>query len=502
MEQSNLLKIISNYGSRLWSMFSVFIFVPIYIKFFGIENYAVIGFYTLLLGIISFADSGMSSAIIKEFSLENTANYKYSVLRKIENLYLFICITICLNICLFSGFISVKWLNSSSISSELLQYYVVLIGIGTAIQLLSSLYFGALFGIGLQVKSNIYQIIWNIFKAGIVLLPVIFFKASLSFYFILQIICNILYVLVLRFSVIKILKKECSNKLQNFLTGIPKHMLTYIGGMTFIAIISAINSQADKITISTYFTLKEFGYYNIASILSQIPVILAAPITLFVFPLFSKFAYSDNKSVHDIFNKVTFLLILIVLPVSFSLLFFNKEILFLWANKNIEFNMYGVLGQVITLLTIGSLFLALQFPFFYLLLSKGKTKYTIYQGVIQLVVGIPLLYFCASLGGITAVPFPWILINFGSFIFLMIIVFKNFLKIDLASFFKRNYLIPVFINIILVVLIYYIFKKVNVFPLVWIIMFCILSVTVNVLIDNFLNKRNRLDYIHLFNFPK
>lgn len=45
------------------------------------------------------------------------------------------------------------------------------------------------------------------------------------------------------------------------------------------------------------------------------------------------------------------------------------------------------------ILILGSLFLALQFPLYYLLLSKGKTKYTIYQGVIQLFIGLPLLFF-------------------------------------------------------------------------------------------------------------
>ena len=70
MEQSNLAKLISNYGSRLWSMVSVFVFIPLYIKFLGSDNYGLIGFYALLLGVISFADSGMSSAVVKEFSQE------------------------------------------------------------------------------------------------------------------------------------------------------------------------------------------------------------------------------------------------------------------------------------------------------------------------------------------------------------------------------------------------------------------------------------------------
>ena len=96
MKNSNIGKLISNFGSRIWSLVSVFIFVPLYIHYLGIENYAIIGFYTLILGIISFADAGMSSAVIREFSHDNSTLYKYSVLRKVENLYWTICICISL----------------------------------------------------------------------------------------------------------------------------------------------------------------------------------------------------------------------------------------------------------------------------------------------------------------------------------------------------------------------------------------------------------------------
>jgi O-antigen/teichoic acid export membrane protein len=40
-----------------------------------------------------------------------------------------------------------------------------------------------------------------------------------------------------------------------------------------IALISSVNSQADKIIASSFFSLKTFGYYNIASMLAQVPIL-------------------------------------------------------------------------------------------------------------------------------------------------------------------------------------------------------------------------------------
>jgi hypothetical protein len=71
MKNSNVGKLVSNYGSRLWSLISVFIFTPLYIHYLGIESYAIIGFYNFIIGYNQSADAGMSSAIIKEFSLQS-----------------------------------------------------------------------------------------------------------------------------------------------------------------------------------------------------------------------------------------------------------------------------------------------------------------------------------------------------------------------------------------------------------------------------------------------
>ena len=91
MKHSNFWNIVSNYGSKVWGLVSVFIFIPLYIKYLGIESYGVVGFSALLMGILSFADGGLSSAIIKEFSAENSFSYKYSLLKSTEKIYIILC---------------------------------------------------------------------------------------------------------------------------------------------------------------------------------------------------------------------------------------------------------------------------------------------------------------------------------------------------------------------------------------------------------------------------
>lgn len=503
MKNSNIGKLISNFGSRILSLFSVFIFVPLYIHYLGIENYAIIGFYTLILGIISFADAGMSSAVIREFSHDNTALYKYSVLRKVENLYWTICICITLILIFSSNLIAEKWLHTENIPIERLAYFIKLIGIGVPIQLVSSLYYGALFGLNEQVRANSYQILWNIARAALVIVLFIVFKPSLEIYFIWQIICNLIYIIALRFSIIRILS-QTENKLKNILDGIPKSILSYVGGMTLIAVISAVNSQADKIITSSFFSLKVYGFYNIASLLAQIPVIIATPLTMFVFPLFSKFStkQDDSEKLNICFEKISFILNVLIFPAVILLIIYAKEIILLWAGKSIDVAILPDIVFVLRMLSVGSLFLALQFPFYYLLLSKGKTKYTIYQGVVQVLIGIPSLYFCAKHYGIRGIGLPWILINLGSFIYLCIICFSKYINLNYKKFFIYYILVPFFITFIVCISIHYLYKVTNEqYFSVYFVFSSILSVFVSILISNKINNKNLFSYKDLYNFP-
>lgn len=440
---SNFLKILSNYGAKILNIFSVFIFIPIYIKYLGIESFSVISFYTLILGIISFADSGISSAVIKEFSLQNTTNYKYALLRNIELLYIIICTALLILLMMGSKFIAIKWLNTQTIPIVDLTYYIRLISIGVTLQLFSSLYFGALFGLGNQVITNSFQIIWNLSKNGVVILLFIFYKNTLEVYLAWQIVINIIYLIVLRYILMKKLRNASTTKLLKTEKKIPKHVLSYISGMSLIAIISAFNIQIDKIVVSSYFTLDILGYYSISSILSQTPVMACTPLVFFVFPIFSKLSLNQNHNflkLQIVFKKVIYFLLILSIPILLTILIYTQEILVLWiGHKAITNNLHDIV-IVTKLLVIGSFFMVLQLPFFYYLLSKNKTKYMMFQGIAQIIIEVPILYFCILNFGIKGVGIPWIIINIFALIYLMYIVFNKYLPKAIFIFTLKAFL--------------------------------------------------------------
>ena len=499
---SNIIKILSNYIGKLWNILSIFLLVPIYIHYLGLENYGIISFYAVILGVISFADAGMSSAIVKEFALDEKSSLKYHILRKIEVIYWSVVILISLLIISFSGVIANKWLTAEHINFQDLRNYIILIGIGVGFQLVSSVYFGALFGLGKQISANIYQIIWTTCKSLLVIALFEIIDSSLYVFLTWQIVCNVAYIVFLRWHAVKKLKENDSNIIPiPFSHPIPKRILTYISGMTLVSIISSINLQSDKLVISYFFSLKIFSFYTIASVLSQIPVMICAPLASFVFPLLSRFANRVDEF-KDVFKTFTILTYLFIFSSSFLIFFYPLEFFTLWSRQNIDNQISSELNLLIKLLTLGSIFLAMQFPFYYTLIANSKTRYTVYQGLFQVLIGVPLLVFFANYYGIKYTGVSWLLINLFAFVYLMIVCLKKYIHIGVSDFIVRYILVQVIVGFLIAWLGHTLYQLYSIPFIVVILLSGSLSFFLILILGNIIDKRNLLSYKHLYNFPR
>lgn len=496
----NALSILSTYVNKLWGFVSVFLFIPIYIRYLGMEAYAVIGFYALLLGVISFADAGLSSAVTREFAAFNTANYKYSILRLIEKIYALICISIALLIFFCAPIIAEYWLTSKTIPITTLTYYIRLIGVGISIQLISSLYYGALFGIDYQVQANFYQVVWSVSRSLGAIVVMLIVGKTLEVFFICQIICNVIYVFKIRTKVITILKGFIGH-LYIEIKKLPRNIMEYVGGMSLVAIISSINSQVDKIVISSAFSLTIYGYYTLVSSLSQLPTMLSTPLAVSLFPRFSNLASENKLSViKKNLMKFSFVLNVIVFIVYAILLFYPSEILYLWTKDAVDPSYMNEVVLTIRLLSTGSTFLALQLLLFYALLSFGKTKYTIYQGAFQVVIGVPLSYSLVNKIGLAGAGISWTIINLGAYIFLFIIVSSKYVKFNKATYLFYYTFVPLLMSISIFGGGYLLYSRLEANFIVSILISTLLALLLNLLFYNDKNNLPPFSFKHLLNF--
>lgn len=486
---TNLRKnIFANYLGKIWGLISVYIFIPVYIKLLGIESYAVINFYSVLLIIMFFADAGLSATLNREIARIDDNKYLRTLLFTIERLYLGISIIIVILICSMSGFLSKNWLKSETISEENISFYIKLMGGCISLQLSTTLYNSGLMGLQKQVLSNTIQILWSATRSGLVILPLLFMP-TLTTFFLWQLIVNLFFFFLTRYY---LWKNIPSNNMPVFDFQIIKTVGKFALGMMMMSIISSLNSQIDKLVISKMLSLTQFGYYSLASVLGQSPLIFITPIAIAILPIMTKLSEEKNKfELINIFHKNSFIIATVACTLSMILFLYTKDFVIIWThNLGIAQN----INNVSKVLLIGGTFLAFQYMPYYLAIANGHTKTNVRLGIIVVICIIPGLFFFVEKYGLIGASFPWLLLNILSTFYLGYFIIKKFLVGEFKRWVFQDTLLPLFITSSIGAIIYFITKELpkGYFVLFYSIIAGIISLFINWAIYNQINNTNKI----------
>lgn len=490
--------IIANYIGKLWGFLSIFVFVRFYIDLLGIESYAIINFYTVILGLLAFADAGLTATLTRQLARDIEISEKSNLVYTFERIYIYICLIITITIILSSNYIANNFLQSKLYTPENVSYYLRLIGIGVALQLFSTLYEGGLNGLQHQVLTNKVKIVWSLFRSGVVLLP-IYFYPKLDVYFIWQILCNIILIIFFR----NTLKNYLLSKSPSFSLSLLKANGKYALGMMGIALISAINIQIDKLVTSKYLSMEQFGYYSIASTLSQVPTMIVIPVMAAIFPLFSMYvSQNNNQLIENNFHKYSFLITVISAPISLCLFLYSIPVVDLWIGKPF---IAENINYVLKMLVFGSFFLCLQLTPFYLALANGYTKINLYTGILGLIVVVPLIIYSVKNYGMIGATIPWVLINICTFLFVGFYIVNRFISKQKFQWIVWDILIPILITfgVGLVIYMFFCLFSYKYLFVISSVLIGLLSIILNVLIYNKRNVENPLiDFSKIISFRK
>ena len=150
---------VANYVGSFCQAILGFLFVPLYIKYLGIESYGLIGFSVSLSAILRLADLGLSSTLSREFArcsaLADSAQQMRSLLKTLQTIYWAISFLVALLIVAAASLIARYWINLGSLDVTVVQNAVILMGLTAALQGPMSLYIGGVFGLQRHVLGNV-----------------------------------------------------------------------------------------------------------------------------------------------------------------------------------------------------------------------------------------------------------------------------------------------------------------------------------------------------------
>lgn len=405
--------IIANIIGRAWGFISVYLFVPLYLKFLGIEAYGLVGFYSTLLGVLAFADMGFTATLNREMARlsvqEDSAEDMRNLLRTYEATYAVISLLLSLSLWISAPFIAEYWLQSKTLPLHEITAALRLMGIAIALQLPSGLYIGGLMGLQRQVHANYLQILWGVVRGlGAVLVLWLFSQTILAFA-LWQLIANAIYCLFSRIVLWRVLSLDSGLSQPQFKWQVFRDTWRYAAGMTGMALNSILLTQTDKLVVSKMLPLEMLGYYSLAGSIAMIPLTLASPIVLAVFPrITGLIAMEDRTELIQLYHRTSELVAVIIIPAGLTIAIFAADLIFVWTGSVITAQRTGI---VTSLLLGGQLLQAITVVPFYLALAFGNVRLNLQIGVVSIILITPLLYYLIKNYGIEGAGFSWLFMN-------------------------------------------------------------------------------------------
>lgn len=436
--------IFANLAGRAWGFISVYLFVPLYLKYLGVEAYGLVGFYSTLLGVLAFADLGFSATLNREMARLSAAKDDAAMrdlLRTYEVSYLWISGILAVGVFLAAPLISERWLQSSTLPPEEIATAIRIMGISIALQLPAGLYVGGLMGLQMQVRANSVQVAWGVYRGGGAVLALMFVSPTILSFAVWQLISNAVYCYSCRHSLWQLVPADRDRPPARFRRSVFMSSWRYASGMTGMGLLSVILTQVDKLAVSKMLSLEMLGFYSIAGALAAVPLMAASPVAAAIFPRFTELvALGDFATLRRLYHKTSELVALTVIPAGLVLVFFAHETVLAWTGSTVTATNTALAA---TLLLGGQLLQALTLVPYYVALAHGNIRLNLRVGVASAVLVTPLLIVLVRQFGLVGAGLSWLIMNVATFGPYMYFFHRSLLPGEFARWLKSSVVLPV-----------------------------------------------------------
>jgi O-antigen/teichoic acid export membrane protein len=490
--------IFANIFGKFWSFFSIFLFVPLYIKILGFESFSIVSFTLVIAALISVLDAGLTATLEREFARTDISLVnKFKKFRTLESLYLIILFVTIVLLCSFSDLISHKWLHLNSYSDGQISKIFKLVSLEVGFQMLFRFYLGGLFGLEKQVTANIFQISWGICRNGFVLIGILLIP-TLEMFFIWQSIATVVFSILLKI----ILSRTLTGKYRfDWRFEVDKNILRdvwrFAGGMLLISFVAALNTQMDKLAISSLLSIENLGYYSLAVSLSMAIVTVVTPISVALLPRFTAlYSGKKNDEALNLFNLVNSFTSIIIFSLTASMVFFAKNLIWIWTGNLL---LAEQAGKFLPIIAISVSMLSLVTIPYAVAIANGYTLLNNVLGLLSLFLTLPGYWIGTKYFGAIGAASVYCFVQTSITLIYLYFINKKFLGLSLVDLYLKKLVVP----LLLALSIAYSFSKISFenihnrfLSLLWIGVVTFITFSVCVLffvkISNFKEFKNQL----------
>ncbi|MEI7868324.1 MAG: oligosaccharide flippase family protein [Candidatus Methylumidiphilus sp.] len=434
--------ILANYLGQGWMALMEIAFVPVYIKYLGMEAYGLIGLFVMLQAWLGLLDMGMNPTLNREMARytagEHTAQSIRDLLRSLEVIAFTIGLLIVLVVWLSATWLSTYWLKVERMPLETVSQAISAMGFVLALRFIETLYHGAIVGLQQQVLLNLARASTATLRSLGAVAILIWVKPSIELFFVWQSIVSVLTIIV--FIIVTYRHLPSLSQPSKFCMSQLERVWRFASGMMATTLLVLLLMQVDKIILSRVLSLEMFGYYTLAGTVAQSLALLITPVTQAYYPRFTELAtQGDIAGLIALHHQSAQLICVLVVPVALMLMFFGENILQLWTGN-------AVLAQdvapILALLTLGTLLNGFMHIPYLLTLAYGWSSFGVQQNIVAVILFIPAILWIAPRYGALGAASMWVILNFCCLLISPHYIYSRYLKTEKWCWYINDVIYP------------------------------------------------------------
>lgn len=434
--------LIANYLGQGWTALMGLAFIPLYIKFLGIEAYALIGLFALLQVWLSLLDMGMTPTLGREMARFTGGSHSNEsirdVLRSIEIIALGIALLIAGSVAFGSNWIATSWLKAEALPVDVVAQALAIMGLVTALRFVEGLYRSAIVGLQRQVLFNVVNSTMATLRGIGAVGILVWVSPTIEAFFLWQGAISIAILGILAITTYGSLPR--GDRAGRFSFEALRGMWRFAGGMMGITFLALLLTQVDKILLSKLLSLSEFGYYALASTVAGGLYVLVGPVTQAWYPRLCEFhARGDDHALADTYHLGAQLVSVIFGSQAIVLILFAEPFLLLWT-QDVELTQRT--NPLLSLLVLGTLMHGLVGLPYKTQLAYGWTGLSVRVNIVAVAFIVPALLWATPRYGAIGAAWVWVGLAAGYLFIGSQLMYQRILRTEKWRWYGRDVFLP------------------------------------------------------------
>jgi O-antigen/teichoic acid export membrane protein len=428
----------ANYFGQGWQALMGLAFIPLYIRYLGIEAYGLIGIFALLQAWLGLLDMGMKPALGREMARftggARNAQSIRDLLRSIELIGMAIAGGVALGIWAASGWLAYHWVTARNLPMEVVAHAFAVMGVVTALRFIESIYVSSIVGLQRQLLQNVVITITATVRGLGAVALLAWVSPTIRAFFLWQGLISLLTVALFAGIVYRALPPA----------PLPAHfsgsalvdIWRFAAGMMAITLLALLLTQVDKILLSRLLTLESFGYYALAWVVANALMMLTAPITTALYPRFTELATNgDEVALRALYHQGAQLVTVLMGAAAMVLMLFGDRVLRLWTGNPA---LTQHVAPLMAVLALGTLFNGLMWIPCQMQFAHGWTLLWIKVNIVAVTLLVPAILLVVPAYGAIGAAWAWVTLNAGYLMFGIPLMHRRLLRAEKWRWYRQD----------------------------------------------------------------